>query len=308
MIGDEYPSAPLLNGLLRFTRSAEIYAEQKLEAYLPANYQQKDLMTMLNPDRFFSPDPATQDIARDLYQTVATLPIVSPHGHVDPRLFADPSATFGTPADLFIIPDHYVTRMLYSQGIPLETLLTGDHRKVWKLFCENFHLFRGTPSGIWLTHELSEVFSVDEKPSASNSDFLFDSVSEKLSSPDFSSRSLFERFNLEVLATTDAATDGANWWQKHAYITLPQMSAVIEFFFIVELITMLSWVFGYVYTMTGGGPGFASTVMEFYIWKHAFSYRSPGIASALAVVLLGATTVLIALQFRLRRKSLEENL
>ncbi|HLA08756.1 MAG TPA: sugar ABC transporter permease [Anaerolineales bacterium] len=103
-----------------------------------------------------------------------------------------------------------------------------------------------------------------------------------------------------------AEIDGANWWQKHAYITLPQMSAVIEFFVIVELITMLSWVFAYVYTMTGGGPGFASTVMEFYIWKHAFAYRSPGIASALAVVLLGVTTVLIVLQLRLRRRALEE--
>jgi glucuronate isomerase len=161
----------------------------------------------MNPDRFFSPDPATRDIARDLYQTVAALPIVSPHCHVDPHLFADPNATFGTPADLFIIPDHYVTRMLYSQGIPLETLLTGDHRKIWKLFCENFHLFRGTPSGIWLTHELTEVFGVDEKPSASNADRLFDSVSDKLSSPGFSPRQLFERFNIEVLCTTDAATD-----------------------------------------------------------------------------------------------------
>ena len=77
----------------------------------------------MNPDRFLSPDPATRDIARELYQTVAKLPIVSPHGHVDPRLFSDPNVTFGTPADLFIIPDHYVTRMLYSQGIPLESLL-----------------------------------------------------------------------------------------------------------------------------------------------------------------------------------------
>ena len=161
----------------------------------------------MNPDRYFSPAPSMRGIARDLYQTVAALPIVSPHGHVDPRLFADPNATFGTPADLFIIPDHYVTRMLYSQGIPLETLLTGDHRKIWKLFCENFHLFRGTPSGIWLTHELSQVFNVDEKPSASNADFLFDSVSSKLSSPEFSPRQLFERFNIEVLCTTDAATD-----------------------------------------------------------------------------------------------------
>jgi len=105
-----------------------------------------------------------------------------------------------------------------------------------------------------------------------------------------------------------AEIDGANWWQKHAYITLPQMSGVIEFFVVVELITMLSWVFAYVYTMTGGGPGFASTVMEFYIWKHAFAFRSPGIASALAVVLLAATTILIVIQLRLRRSSLEEAL
>ena len=105
-----------------------------------------------------------------------------------------------------------------------------------------------------------------------------------------------------------AEIDGASWWQKHAYITLPQMSGVIEFFVVVELITMLSWVFAYVYTMTGGGPGFASTVMEFYIWKHAFAFRSPGIASALAVVLLGVTTILIVLQLRLRRRALEENL
>jgi glucuronate isomerase len=161
----------------------------------------------MNPDRFLSPDPATRDIARELYQTVAKLPIVSPHGHVDPRLFSDPNVTFGTPAELFIIPDHYVTRMLYSQGIPLETLLTGDHREIWRLFCENFHLFLGTPSGIWLTHELSEVFGVDEKPSASNADRLFDSLSEKLSSPEFSPRQLFERFNIEVLCTTEAATD-----------------------------------------------------------------------------------------------------
>jgi len=161
----------------------------------------------MNPDRFLSPDPATRDIARELYQAVAKLPIVSTHGHVDPRLFSDPNATFGTPAELFIIPDHYVTRILYSQGIPLETLLTGDHRKIWKLFCENFHLFRGIPSGIWLTDELASVFGVDEKPSASNADRLFDSLSDKLSSPEFSPRQLFERFNIEVLCTTDAATD-----------------------------------------------------------------------------------------------------
>jgi len=170
----------------------------------------------MNPDRFLSLDPATYSIARNLYQAVANLPIVSPHGHVDPHLFADPDATFGTPADLFIIPDHYVTRMLYSQGIALEDLgvprvdggpVESDHRKIWRIFCENFYLFRGTPSGIWLTDELASVFGVAEKPSALNADRLFDSLSDKLSSPEFSPRKLFERFNIEVLCTTDPAID-----------------------------------------------------------------------------------------------------
>lgn len=112
--------------------------------------------------------------------------------------------------------------------------------------------------------------------------------------------------SLEKEILEAAAIDGANFWQKHFYVTLPQLSGVIEFFVVVELITMLSWVFAYVFVMTGGGPGFASTVMEFYIWKHAFAFRSPGIASALAVVLLLVTTLLIVLQLRLRRRSLEE--
>ncbi len=113
--------------------------------------------------------------------------------------------------------------------------------------------------------------------------------------------------SLEKEILEAAAIDGANFWQKHFYVTLPQLSGVIEFFVVVELITMLSWVFAYVFVMTGGGPGFASTVMEFYIWKHAFAFRSPGIASALAVVLLMVTTLLIVLQLRLRRRSLEES-
>jgi glucuronate isomerase len=172
----------------------------------------------MNPDRFFSSEPTLRKLARELYEPIANLPIVSPHGHVDARLFADPNASFGSPADLFIIPDHYVTRMLYSQGIPLENLLpspsgrgaggeSGEHREIWRIFCENFHLFRGTPSGIWLTHELSEVFGVDEKPCAANADFLFDTLSEQLAQPEFSPRQLFARFKIETLCTTDAATD-----------------------------------------------------------------------------------------------------
>ena len=102
-----------------------------------------------------------------------------------------------------------------------------------------------------------------------------------------------------------AEIDGANWWQKHAYVTIPQLGVVIEFFVIVEFITMLSSVFGYVYTMTAGGPSCASTVMEFYIWKHAFAYRTPGMASAVAVFLLIVTSALIILQLRLRHTKLE---
>ena len=169
----------------------------------------------MNPDRFFAPDLTTRGLARGLYEQVATLPIVSPHGHVDPNLFGDPTATFGSPADLFIIPDHYVTRMLYSNGVALEKLgiprmdggeVETDHRDIWQLLCANFHLFRGTPSGIWLTHELSEVFGIDEKPSAANADRLYYAISEKLAQPEFTPRALFKRFNIEVLSTTDAAT------------------------------------------------------------------------------------------------------
>ncbi len=170
----------------------------------------------LSPDRLFSPDPNTRSVARQLYQTVANFPLVCPHGHVDPHLFSDPKATFGSPADLFIIPDHYITRMLYSQGITPDRLgvprLDGsavetDHRKIWRLFCENFYLFRGTPSGTWLLHELSEVFNIQVKPSAENADQLYDAISHQLTKPEFTPRRLFERFNIQVLCTTDAATD-----------------------------------------------------------------------------------------------------
>jgi glucuronate isomerase len=174
-------------------------------------------------NRFFDPDPTIRGIAGDLYREAAGLPLVCPHGHVDSRLFSDPDATFGSPADLFIIPDHYVFRMLYSQGIAPESLgvprqdggpVEQDHRKIWRIFCENFHLFRATPSGIWLMDELASVFGIKEKPSASNADRLYDLVSEKLSSPDFSPRKLFERFNIEVLCTTDAATDTLSYHQS----------------------------------------------------------------------------------------------
>jgi glucuronate isomerase len=170
----------------------------------------------LSEDRYFDPDPAQIQIARELYQSVAELPIVSPHGHVDPRLFADPAATFGTPAELLVIPDHYVFRMLYSQGISLDRLgiprLDGepveqDHRLIWQLFADNFHLFRGTPTGAWLTHELQSVFGITEKPTSANAQHIYDRIANALATPQFRPRALFEQFNIEVLCTTDAATD-----------------------------------------------------------------------------------------------------
>ena len=170
----------------------------------------------LHPDRYFDPDPATRTIARALYDGVATLPIVSPHGHVDPKLLADENASFGTPADLLIIPDHYVFRMLYSQGIPLDAVgirpnddgwVESDHRKIWRLFAENFFLVRGTPTGAWITEELVSIFGVTQPLTAATADAIYDQISDKLAQPAFRPRALFQQFNVEVLCTTDAATD-----------------------------------------------------------------------------------------------------
>ncbi len=170
----------------------------------------------LSTDRCFGPDPAQCRLARELYDQIRNLPIVSPHGHVPPALLSDPQARFGTPAELFIIPDHYVFRMLYSQGIPLEKLgvptLDGspvetDHRKIWQLFAENFYLFRGTPSGLWLTDELVNVFGVDEKLNGESAGRIYDWLQTKLGQPEFSPRALYKRFQIEVLCTTDSASD-----------------------------------------------------------------------------------------------------
>jgi glucuronate isomerase len=170
----------------------------------------------LPEDRYFDPDPAQKRIAMELYQSVAQLPLICPHGHVDPKLFADEKASLGTPADLLIIPDHYVFRMLYSQGIPLESLgvprkdggaVETDHRKVWQIFADHFYLFRGTPTGVWLADELRSVFGVEEKLTGKTAQTVYDQIEAKLKLPEFRPRSLFKRFNIEVMTTTDAATD-----------------------------------------------------------------------------------------------------
>lgn len=177
----------------------------------------------LDPDRLFDPDPTQRAVARELYRSVADRPLICPHGHVEPRLFADDDAAFGTPSEVFIIPDHYVFRLLTSQGISLDslgiaTLETGkveqDHRRIWQLFAENFHLFRGTPTGLWLKQELIEVFGIGEKLTGETAQAIYDEIEWKLSLPEFQPRSLFERFNIEVLSTTDAATDGLENHQR----------------------------------------------------------------------------------------------
>ncbi|MBN1921847.1 MAG: glucuronate isomerase [Anaerolineae bacterium] len=164
---------------------------------------------MLAPDRFFDPNPAQKSAALELYALICDLPIVSPHGHVDPSLFSDPGRRFEGPVELLIQPDHYVLRMLYSQGIPYETLLSKeeDPRHIWQLFAENFYLFRGTPSGVWLTHELEAVFGVTEKLNGESAGRIYDQVEAALLTPEYSPRNVFKKLNIEVLATTDSATD-----------------------------------------------------------------------------------------------------
>ena len=140
-------------------------------------------MTLTHPDRLFPIDSSTRAIARALYQTVAELPIISPHGHCDPRWFAE-NKRFPNPAELFIIPDHYVFRMLSSQGIPLSDLgvpridggeTESDPHKIWRLFADHYYLFRGTPSAGWLDHAFEHVFGLDEPLTPDNAD-AYDAV------------------------------------------------------------------------------------------------------------------------------------
>ena len=169
----------------------------------------------LHPDRLFPADHVTRALARELYGSVADLPIVSPHGHCDPAWFSENEA-FTNPAALLITPDHYVFRMLHSIGVPLEDLgirsLDGtpvetDPRIVWRRFAERYHLFRGTPSRLWLDHVFAEVFHLERRLSAETADLYYEAITEALATPEFRPRALFERFNIEVLATTESPLD-----------------------------------------------------------------------------------------------------
>ena len=168
-----------------------------------------------HPDRLFPTEPNLRTVAKRLYTEIKDLPIVSPHGHTEPAWFAANEA-FVNATELFLIPDHYLFRMLYSQGIPLESLgvptLDGtpvetDQRKIWRTFSEHFHLFRGTPSRIWFEHALHEVLGVELPLTPKRADEIYDEINEKLSHDAFRPRALFESFNIEVLATTESPLD-----------------------------------------------------------------------------------------------------
>jgi glucuronate isomerase len=177
--------------------------------------------TYLSEDRLFDAEPRARDVARALYAGIKDLPLVSPHGHTEPRWYAE-NAQFPDPAQLLIVPDHYVFRMLFSQGIRLEDLgvpttdgsaVETDGRKIWRLFADNYTLFRGTPTRMWFDHTLATLFGIEERLGAANADAVYDRIAELLTQDDYRPRALFERFNLEVISTTDAATDELKWHQ-----------------------------------------------------------------------------------------------
>lgn len=174
---------------------------------------------LLEPDRLFPVEPSSRSLARALYESVADLPIVSPHGHCDPSWFAQ-NERFPNPADLFVIPDHYVFRMLVSQGVPMADLgvprvdggeTEKDPHKIWSLFAKYFYLLRGTPSSLWLEHSFQEVFGFDEPLTEQSAQAYYDHIDAKLATPEFLPRALFDSFGIEALATTEGALDDLKW-------------------------------------------------------------------------------------------------
>ncbi|HQR88851.1 MAG: glucuronate isomerase [Caulobacter sp. 32-67-35] len=198
---------------------------------------------IFHEDRLFPADERTRSIARELYTSVKALPIISPHGHTDPSWFAT-NAPFQDATDLLLAPDHYLFRMLYSQGISLDALKVRskdgvpgtDPREAWRLLAQNFHLFRGTPSWIWLNHVFSQVFGLEVFFSAETSDLYFDTINEALATDAFRPRALFDRFNIETLATTEGPHETLkhhhairdSGWGGHV-ITAYRPDAVIDF-------------------------------------------------------------------------------
>lgn len=175
----------------------------------------------LHPDRLFSSDPVQRDIARRLYHSVKDLPIVSPHGHTDPSWFAD-NKCFSNATELLLQPDHYLLRMLYSHGITMEALGIGnegieketDPQKVWQIFADHYFLFQGTPTSTWLDYVFANVFGFTEALTSENAQVYYDKITADLQTDEFKPRALFERFNIEVIATTESALDDLKHHKK----------------------------------------------------------------------------------------------
>ena len=170
-------------------------------------------MTLNHSDRLLPSDTFTRGLARGLFENIEGLPLISPHGHCDPSWFSE-NKKFPDPAQLFVVPDHYVLRMLVSQGITLnevgvqtrdDSFVEKDPRKIWKKFSENYCLFRGTPTAMWLDFSFEKVFGITEVLTSATSDFYYNHIEEKLSQSGFLPQALFDKFNIEVLATTDSA-------------------------------------------------------------------------------------------------------
>jgi glucuronate isomerase len=169
----------------------------------------------VHPDRLLPADPGVRRIARTLYDHTRGLPLISPHGHCDAASFAD-DVPIGDPAIELVTKDHYLVRMLYSQGVPMErvgvtpfdaTTAEPDGRRIWQTLAEHYDLFRGTPSKLWLDHTLAEVFGVTERLTLDTADEIYEQLRSRLAEDAFRPRALFERFGIEFLATTDAAVD-----------------------------------------------------------------------------------------------------
>lgn len=167
------------------------------------------MKSKLDQARLLPVEPATRAIAERLYDLVAKLPIISPHGHVDAAMLVK-NEPFSNPAELFIYFDHYVTRVLHSAGFDLGELgksKNADPRKAWNIFCSNWHLFAGTSSGYWLAHEFATLFGISEEPNAENAEKLYDIIATELLEAHMLPRALFDKFKIEFLATTDDPCD-----------------------------------------------------------------------------------------------------
>ncbi|MBM0225010.1 glucuronate isomerase [Micromonospora sp. ATA51] len=184
----------------------------------------------LHPDRALPAGQDVRPVARRIYQATRELSLLCMHGHVDAAVFAD-DQRFSDPAQLLVVPDHYVTRMLVSQGVPLEQLgvprvdggpVEADPREIWRRFCAHWHLFRGTPSRYWLEHEIAEVLKIDIAPGPDTADELYDLIDARLAEPGFRPRALLDAFNIELISTTDSATSTL---EDHARLAVAGLGA-----------------------------------------------------------------------------------